>query len=124
MKITKEVNMKKLILTLFILINSFVFARTKVEWNVEEGLNFGEFVVTCDLYGSINHTFEVEIQPFEDMFSDGEDYDYSSEIEMKVEKEFNSNEEVAYYKCTLERNYEELNTFYFQIKNVMIIETM
>lgn len=92
-------------------------------WDVKESHNHEKIIVTCSLTGDIFYTFRVEVKPFDSIaMSSGEDYDFSSEITMKVEKEFSPNKNVANYKCTLEKDLKELVTFYFRVKNIMVIE--
>ena len=79
--------MKKLILSIFFIFTILTYADTSVRWNVEESYNSGRITVTCSLRGDIYHTFRVEVEPFgTGILSDGQDYDYSNGIKMKVEK--------------------------------------
>lgn len=117
--------MKKLLLGMFLIFNILSYADTSVRWNVEESYNSGRIIVTCSLRGDIYHTFRVEVEPFgTGILSDGQAYDYSNDIKMKVEKQFSPNKKVADYKCTLEKDYKTLVTFYFRAKNVIVIESM
>lgn len=113
---------KKIVLLLFFLINISSFSDTTISWNVEKSNN-NKIVVTCNLSGDIYHTFYVDIQPFSGpVLADGQDYDFSTGIILKVEKELPYSDDIAYYKCYLEKNYKTLATFHFRVKNILVIE--
>lgn len=114
--------MKKITLFFLLIINIYTFSKTNVTWNVEKGISHNEIEVTCNLFGDLYKTFNVNVTPFNSPFSDGSDSDYSSEITMKVEKQLPYDDEVAYYEAYLEKNYEKLASFEFKVRNVLIIE--
>lgn len=116
--------MKKLILFLFLTVNILAFSRTTVNWNVEKSYN-NKITVTCELRGDIFHTFNVDVQPFStSLLAEGKDMDLYTGIILKVEKELPYSDDVAYYKCYLEKDFEVLTTFYFKVRNELIIEKM
>lgn len=115
--------MKKIILFLFLTINILTFSRTTVSWNVEESYD-NNITVTCQLRGDIYASLSTEVEPFNLSFCDGEDYNLPYGIKLVVRRDSPYGNEVAFYECYLEKDFEKLATFYFKVRNELIIEEM
>jgi hypothetical protein len=114
--------MKKIILSFFLLRN-LCFADTYINWKVEKTYN-NDINVSCDLSGDIRAYFDVNVSPFKNYSSDGEDYNLRYDLSLKVEKDYTSRGDIAYYTCYLKKDYETLASYQFKVERVLIIEGM